>query len=197
MEIRRLDRGGSGDEHCYGTQPCSCDFGFIRARIAWGLEDNQTSRIRRIPDSVCLSADATAIYRQSGTEAKTTGSVPAMRNYPQLPLGFERSGNGSPDRYMARGQGYTIGLEDTATVGAAYLPAIREMWSLSDSSELTPTDRHQKRNCRVRSTLSGATTRAIGRLGCLPMSASPGAMYIRISTSSITATSSSLNSILW
>jgi hypothetical protein len=54
----------------------------------------------------------------SGTQAKITGGAPAMRNYPHLPLGFERTGNASSDRYMARGQGYTIGLEDAeATIG--------------------------------------------------------------------------------
>jgi hypothetical protein len=46
--------------------------------------------------------------------------APALKNLPKLPLAFERTQEGGKDRYVARGQGYLIGLENArATVNAA------------------------------------------------------------------------------
>jgi uncharacterized protein (TIGR03437 family) len=44
--------------------------------------------------------------------------APTMQNYARLPLGFEKQTGGSGERFVARGQGYVIGLElGKATIG--------------------------------------------------------------------------------
>ena len=55
-----------------------------------------------------------------------TGSVwaqataPAMANYARLPLAFEKQGDGSRERFVARGQGYAVGLDSgKVSIGVA------------------------------------------------------------------------------
>jgi len=41
----------------------------------------------------------------------TPVSAPAMKNYPRLPLAFVKHGQGSEERFVARGEGYVIALD--------------------------------------------------------------------------------------
>jgi hypothetical protein len=67
------------------------------------------------------AAVASSIFAQVG---QTTAVAPERRaevigNYLHLPLAFEKQGRAAGDRYVARGQGYLIGLQ-----GAIRVPRI-------------------------------------------------------------------------
>jgi len=72
-----------------------------------------------------LIAGSAAGFAQSGPTAADAAHAPLVKATPplqvaHLPLAFERNSQGSKDRYIARGQGYTIGLEDAkATIAYA------------------------------------------------------------------------------
>src|SRR5580658_10623481 len=69
--------------------------------------------------SFCVGLLAANVCAQT-IPAASSPHVPAptMQNYARLPLGFEKQAGGSGERFVARGQGYVIGLErGKATIG--------------------------------------------------------------------------------
>src|ERR1035441_474005 len=67
----------------------------------------------------CLVLLAANVHGQTVPSASSPQvPAPAMQNYARLPLGFEKQAGGSGERFVARGQGYVIGLEEgKATIG--------------------------------------------------------------------------------
>src|SRR5579863_668651 len=65
----------------------------------------------------CFSLFAASAYAQT-VPTGSSAPAPTMQNYARLPLGFEKQTGGSGERFVARGQGYVIGLEmGKATIG--------------------------------------------------------------------------------
>ena len=60
-----------------------------------------------LPGLLCLGLPAVGVLAQAPS--------PSMANYARLPLAFEKQAGGSGDRFVARGQGYVVGLESGKT----------------------------------------------------------------------------------
>jgi uncharacterized protein (TIGR03437 family) len=74
-----------------------------------------------LPGLFCVGLLAASVCAQTVPSA-SSAQVPALtlQNYARLPLGFEKRAGGSGERFVARGQGYVIGLErGKATIGVA------------------------------------------------------------------------------
>src|SRR5579871_6366864 len=61
--------------------------------------------------AMLLFATATVSALQGQTRSQVPNAVRSQATLLNLPLSFERQGQGTQERYVAQGQGYAIGLE--------------------------------------------------------------------------------------
>ncbi len=68
---------------------------------------------------LCAGLLASSVCAQTVTPPSSAqAATPAIQNYARLPLGFEKQEGASGEKFVARGQGYVIGLErGRATIG--------------------------------------------------------------------------------